>query len=81
MPVEGEMAGHPPTPRAIGGAFLEFVPFGLTKAVTVVLHIETLNMPGGRKTHRNPSYYLTLVKFFHRAFPLTSNPGKSCQGR
>jgi len=39
------MEGHPPTPRAIGGSFLEFVPFGFTEAVTVVLHIETLNMP------------------------------------
>ena len=29
----------------LGGSFLEFVPFGFTKAVTVVLHIETLSMP------------------------------------
>ena len=39
------MGGHLPRPRAMGGSFLEFVPFGFTKAVTGVLHIETLNTP------------------------------------
>jgi hypothetical protein len=29
----------------VAASFLEFVPFGFTKAVTVVLHIETPNMP------------------------------------
>jgi hypothetical protein len=37
--------GTPPTPRAIGGSFLEFVPSGSTEVVMVVLHIEILNMP------------------------------------
>jgi hypothetical protein len=39
------MGGPPPHPRTIDGSFLEFVPFGSTRAITVVLHIETLNMP------------------------------------
>ncbi len=31
--------GLPILPRARGGAYLEFVPFGLTRALTLVLHI------------------------------------------